>query len=108
MNASVSVFAPGSVGNIGPGLDILGMAVTGAGDTVTATATGKRGVSILASGHPDLPTDPGGHASGLAARAVLARVGQLDRGITLEVRKGLPLSGGQGGARHRPSLRRWR
>ena len=33
---SVSVFAPGSVGNVGPGLDILGLAVAGAGDTVRA------------------------------------------------------------------------
>ena len=30
----VRAFAPGGIGNIGPGLDILGCAVTGPGDTV--------------------------------------------------------------------------
>jgi homoserine kinase len=30
-----TAFAPGSIGNVGPGLDVLGLAVAGAGD-VTA------------------------------------------------------------------------
>ena len=33
----VTAFAPGSVGNVGPGLDILGLAVAGRGDTVTGS-----------------------------------------------------------------------
>jgi homoserine kinase len=98
---SVTAFAPGGVGNVGPGLDILGLAVDGAGDEVRAEWTREPGVHILDSGHATLPRDPARHTSALAARAVLAAAGEAlarGRGIALTVRKGLPLSGGQGGS----------
>jgi homoserine kinase len=98
---SITAFAPGGVGNIGPGLDILGLAVAGQGDTVCAEWTEEPGIQIRDAGHPDLPADPAGHTSGLAAAAVLARAGNRqhrERGVALTVRKGLPLSGGQGGS----------
>ncbi|MCC6317582.1 MAG: homoserine kinase [Gemmatimonadaceae bacterium] len=95
--------ASGSIGNLGPGLDVLGAAITGAGDSVTAEWWATPGVVVLDSGHPDLPTDVERHASALAARAVLRMAETLElrlppRGIALTVRKGLPLSGGQGGS----------
>lgn len=90
-------FAPGSIGNVGPGLDVLGLAVAGAGDTVTAERRETAGVVIADPGHPDLSTDPERHASALAARSVLVRAGARF-GLTLTVAKGLPLSGGQGGS----------
>jgi homoserine kinase len=94
-------FAPGGVGNIGPGLDILGLALGGVGDTVRAEWSDSPGIQILDPGHPDLPTDPARHTSGLAARAVLDRSGagrHREAGIALTITKGLPLSGGQGGS----------
>lgn len=94
----VTVTAPGSVGNLGPGLDVLGLALAGAGDSVTAAHCPGTGVTIAASGHPDLPADPDRHTAALAARQVLQRAGMTDAGITLTVTKGLPLSGGQGGS----------
>ena len=97
----VTAFAPGGVGNVGPGLDILGLAVDGAGDAVRAEWTREPGVSVRDPGHPRLPRDPARHTSALAARAVLAAAGERlagGRGIALTVRKGLPLSGGQGGS----------
>jgi len=33
------VFAPGTIGNVGPGFDVLGLAVDGIGDTVTVELT---------------------------------------------------------------------
>lgn len=98
---SAVAFAPGGVGNIGPGLDILGLALAGVGDTVRAEWTDSPGIRIVDSGHPDLPTDPARHTSGLAARSVIDRVGNGRRrkgGIALTITKGLPLSGGQGGS----------
>jgi homoserine kinase len=98
---SATAFAPGGVGNVGPGLDILGLALAGLGDTVRAEWSGTRGIQIRDAGHPELPSDASRHTSGVAARAVLDRVGEkryLERGIALTVRKGLPLSGGQGGS----------
>jgi len=97
----VVAFAPGGVGNVGPGLDILGLAVEGAGDAVAAEWTAEPGLRVADPGHPDLPREAERHTSALAARAVLDRVGPSTlrgRGITLTVTKGLPLSGGQGGS----------
>jgi homoserine kinase len=89
--------APGGIGNIGPGIDILGCAVTGLGDAVTARFADGRGITIEDAGHPDLPRDRSRHASGLAATEVLRRSGRRD-GIALTVQKNLPLAGGQGGS----------
>lgn len=97
MPRKTRVFAPGGIGNVGPGFDILGLAVAGAGDTVTATKTSPEGVTIEDPGHPSLPTDPDRHTSGIAAREVLRR-GCAEFGVRLKVEKGLPLSGGQGGS----------
>ena len=98
---SATAFAPGGVGNIGPGLDILGLALAGQGDTVRADWTSQPGIEIRNPGHPDLPTSADRHTAGLAARVVVDRVGDSrlrTRGIALTVEKGLPLSGGQGGS----------
>ncbi len=92
-----TVFAPGSVGNIGPGLDVLGLAVAGAGDWVTAELLDVRGIELRDPGHPELPSDPARHSAALAAQAVLHRAGG-NNGLALWVLKGLPLSGGQGGS----------
>ena len=97
----VVAFAPGGIGNLGPGLDILGLAVGGRGDVVRAEWIDRSGIHILEPGHPDLPSDSRHHTSGLAAHAVATAAGvDLSRGdgIALSVRKGLPLSGGQGGS----------
>jgi homoserine kinase len=91
-------FAPGGIGNLGPGIDILGCAVTGPGDVVEATAIDGSGVRIDAPGHPDLPTDPEQHASGVAAIEVLRRAQATTVGVALNVEKRLPLAGGQGGS----------
>ncbi len=94
---AVTVQAPGSIGNLGPGLDVLGCALTGAVDTVTVRLTDLQGITIADAGAPELPTDPDRHAAALAAMAVLRRA-SARRGLTISCRKGLPLAGGQGGS----------
>jgi homoserine kinase len=96
-------FAPASIGNLGPGLDVLGCAVTGAGDSVTAEWCDEPGVVIRDPGHAELPSDPALHSSAIAASAVLRQaLGGGTRtpgaGIAITVRKELPLSAGQGGS----------
>jgi homoserine kinase len=99
MPRQIRVFAPGSIGNVGPGLDILGLAVSGAGDTVEAERLDRPGIVIADPGHPDLPTIPERHACAIAALAVLRRAGRVEQvGLRLRIIKGLPLSGGQGGS----------
>ncbi len=99
--AAVTAFSPGGVGNIGPGLDILGLAVAGLGDEVRAEWIERPGVTMLDAGHRDLPAEASRHTAGLAGLAVVAAAGAQHlrgRGIGLTVRKGLPLCGGQGGS----------
>lgn len=95
---SCRVWAPGSVGNVGPGLDILGLALTGAGDRVTAVRAGGPGIILDHPGDPALPREPDRNAAGLAAAAVLRYAGREDLGLRLSLEKGLPLAGGQGGS----------
>ena len=94
----VRAFAPGSIGNVGPGLDIFGCAVTGPGDTVIAELRAQPGIQVTSAGHPDLPTDPARNTAAIAAAEVLRRAGETTRGIRLAVEKGLPLAAGQGGS----------
>ncbi len=94
---SASALAPACIGNFGPGLDVLGVALAGPGDRVTATRAEISGVTIDDAGHPELPTDPTKNTAGIAAREVLNRAG-TDIGVRLTITKGLPLSGGQGGS----------
>jgi homoserine kinase len=97
MRQTATAFAPGSVGNVGPGLDILGLAIAGCGDEATLTRRPGRGILIEDAGHPDLPTDPDRHAAAIAANAVFSRA-RFDGGVALRMTKGLPLAGGQGGS----------
>src|SRR5262245_12338652 len=97
-DGAVRARAPGSIGNVGPGLDILGCAVTDVYDEVHAQRTDSAGVVIIEPGHPELPRDAGAHASAIAAADVLRLAGAEQVGMSLRVRKGLPLSGGQGGS----------
>ena len=60
--AAVTAFAPASVGNVGPGLDILGLAVEGPGDEVRAEWIEGSGVRILDPGHAELPREAERHA----------------------------------------------
>ncbi|MEO8620146.1 MAG: homoserine kinase [bacterium] len=94
---------PGGIGNLGPGLDVLGCAIAGARDEVLAEWCTEAGIRVLDAGHPDLPSSSTRHTAAIAAAAVLhealARGAVLyEAGIALTVRKGLPLSGGQGGS----------
>ena len=95
--------SPGGIGNLGPGLDVLGCAIAGARDAVIAEWSDRPGVTVLDPGHPDLPVSAERHTSAIAATAVRRLVVESGAtlsapGIALSVRKGLPLSGGQGGS----------
>jgi len=76
----------------------MGLALAGAGDIVEAARAADPGVVVLESGHPELPLEAGANTAALAAQAALRMAGHQDRGLTLRVTKGLPLSGGQGGS----------
>lgn len=94
-----SAFAPASVGNAGVGFDLLGFAVTGAGDTVTAQRRQAAGVVIeaITGTTTELPRDPEKNTAGKAVLALL-QAQQADFGVSLQIHKGIPLSSGLGGS----------
>ncbi len=99
----VIVSVPGGIGNFGPGLDVLGCALTGARDQVIAEWSQTAGITIIDAGHPQLPTDPAKNTASIAAAAVMRAattrgVRVSHPGIAITIKKGLPLSGGQGGS----------
>lgn len=99
MSDSFCAEAPGGIGNFGPGLDVLGVAVEGLADRVWAVRDDEHaGIHIDRPGHHDLPRDATRHAAGIAAAEVVRLAGGPDVGVSLRCEKGLPLSGGQGGS----------
>jgi len=95
----VRAFAPATVANLATGLDVLGLAIDGPGDTVTARRVSGTGVRITAvtGDGGRLPTDVDHNTAGIAARATLRRAG-VEAGVELTLHKGLPLGSGMGGS----------
>ncbi len=95
----VSVYAPGSASNLGPGFDCLGIAFTGLGDRVTATTDEASGVRVESVSDPRIPLDASRNTAAIAAASVLRRARAAAAfGLRLDIQKGLPLSGGMGGS----------
>ena len=95
---SVTAFAPATVSNVACGFDVLGFALDAPGDEVTARFI-ESGVRIddIIGDQGRLPRDAAKNTAGVAARALLTRLGET-RGIALTIKKGLPLSSGLGGS----------
>jgi homoserine kinase len=94
-----TVFAPGSIGNVGPGFDVLGLAVDGLGDRVTVELSSGPEVPVRVRGIDAamIPTDPAKNAAAIAANAMLRHYGR-SRSAVVSIDKGLPVSGGMGGS----------
>jgi homoserine kinase len=92
-----SAFAPGSIGNVGPGFDVLGLAFEGAGDTATVELTkgGSRVLSVTGRDAELVPVEPDRNCAAIAANAYLRPFGY--RAI-VSLNKGLPLAGGMSGS----------
>ncbi len=92
-----SAFAPGSIGNVGPGFDVLGLAVDGIGDTVTVELTkGASRIEDVTGRDADLvPRDAERNCAAIAADAYLRPYGFRS---VVSIHKGLALAGGMGGS----------
>ena len=91
------VFVPGSIGNVGPGFDVLGLAVEGLGDRVTVELTSGASVvaHVLGRDADAVPREPGANCAVVAALSLLRRIGD-QRGVRLSLERALPLAGGLG------------
>lgn len=95
-------FAPGSVGNIGVGFDVLGHSIDGPRDIATVRRIDEPVVRIRAirgdvPGADSLPLEPERNTAGQALISLRAKLG-LAHGFELELDKGIPLGSGLGGS----------
>lgn len=101
MSELVTAFAPASIGNVGVGFDMLGLALEGVGDRVSARRVDSPGVSVEkvygldGEIHPYLSTDPDHNTASIAAKALWNDYGD-GSGVLLNIHKGVPLQSGMG------------
>ncbi len=93
-----SAVAPATIGNVGPGFDVLGLAISGLTDRVTARRAAHDEVRIIAitGDGGALPSSVASNTAGLAATHTRRLAGREDAGIDLFVEKGIPLESGLG------------
>ncbi len=94
----VRVYAPATIGNVGPGFDVLGLAITNLGDIVEARRKRGFGVEILkieGEGGDQLPRETDRNTASIAALKVLERIGARG-GVNLIIEKGIPFPSGLG------------
>ena len=98
VRGGVTAFAPATVSNVACGFDVLGFAVAGVGDRVTATVTARPGVSIHVVDGADgsIPVEPRRNTAGVAAATLLEGAGERERGVELAIHKGIPPGSGLG------------
>jgi len=96
-NQRLRVFAPATVANIGPGFDVLGLALSSPGDLLEAELSSVPGVEIveITGDGGRLSHDAARNVVGLAARDVLRRAGSK-QGLRLWLHKQMPLASGLG------------
>src|SRR6188768_2438253 len=97
MNRRIRVFAPATVANLGPGFDVLGLALSRPGDELEAELTDDTGVKIVevTGDRGVLSRDADRNVVGRAAADVLRRTG-ANRGVRLWLHKQMPLASGLG------------
>lgn len=96
--AEIKVFAPATVGNIGIGFDILGLALDYPGDTVIASKSAGSGLRIsdISGAEGKLPLDPEQNTAGVAALRLMEHLGVAKQGIELKIKKNMPIGSGMG------------
>ena len=92
MVKSVTVRAPWSTANLGPGFDVFGLALDAFYDEVTVTKKGK-GITIVSS--DDIPLDPKNNTAGLVAKEMKKKK-KLTGGVEIKIRKNVPPGFGMG------------
>src|SRR5712692_1156251 len=101
MKRRLCVFAPATIANLGPGFDVLGLALTQPGDLLEAELSDRPGVEIVEiTGDAGLLSrDPRQNVAGLAAIDVLRRAAAraaVPPGVRLWLHKQMPLASGLG------------
>ena len=92
MVSSITVKAPSSTANLGPGFDVFGLAINAFYDKVTLTKT-KSGITIITDGN--VPTNPDNNTAGLVVKNMKKKF-RVNQGIEIKIEKGVPAGFGMG------------
>jgi homoserine kinase len=90
--SKVSVKAPSSTANLGPGFDVFGLAVNAFYDEVTLTKT-KSGITIVTE--DNIPTNPENNTAGLVVKNMKKKF-KINSGVEIKIKKGVPAGFGMG------------
>jgi homoserine kinase len=92
----VTVFAPATIANVGPGFDALGVALERPGDVVVAARAPRPGVEFALRGdRHGVPARAADNVASHVARLMLDELAP-GLGVTLVLAKGLPMGSGLG------------
>jgi homoserine kinase len=93
---TVKTFAPASVSNLGPGFDILGVALHSPGDFVVASRKEERGLSFsVATSDAQVPRDSKSNVAAYVAQLMMREL-KPAFGITMALQKMMPIGSGLG------------
>ena len=92
MVSSITIKAPSSTANLGPGFDVFGLAINAFYDKVTLTKT-KSGITIITDGN--VPTNPDNNTAGLVVKNMKKKF-RVNQGIEIKIEKGVPAGFGMG------------
>ena len=92
MVSKVTVRAPSSTANLGPGFDTFGLAIDAFYDEVTLTKI-KKGVTIITD--DNIPTNPENNTAGLVVKNMKKKL-KIKSGVQIQIKKGIPAGFGMG------------
>ena len=93
MVSKITVVAPSSTANLGPGFDVFGLAVNAFYDEITLTKKKAKGVSIVTE--DDIPTNPDKNTAGLVVKNMIKKF-KINDGIEIIIKKNIPAGYGMG------------
>ena len=92
MISKITVRAPSSTANLGPGFDTFGLAIDAFYDEVTLTKT-KSGITIITD--DNIPTNPENNTAGLVVKNMKNKL-KIKSGVEIQIKKGIPAGFGMG------------
>lgn len=94
--AVLTVFAPATIGNVGPGFDHLGLCIGGLGDELSGELAPRFEIAKITGRQAEMiPLEAEKNAATIAAQAYFRLVG-YDGGLRMKIHRSLPMSGGLG------------
>jgi homoserine kinase len=90
--SKITVRAPSSTANLGPGFDTFGLAIDAFYDEITLSKT-KSGITIVTD--DDIPTNPENNTAGLVVKNMKKKL-KIKSGVEIQIKKGIPAGYGMG------------